>query len=292
MGASGPSRTVRDLLGDARAALERAGMDTPRLDAEVLLMHVLDVDRAGLYLAYQRSAGEDETRRYLGLIARRGAGEPVAYLTGHREFMGLDFRVDRRVLVPRPETEFLVEWALARAQRWEGGGRVVDVGTGSGAVAVSLARLLPASTAPLIVGCDTSLDALRVARENASRLAPGRVALVAGDLLGWCRPGLDLVLANLPYLRADQAHAGLAHEPPGALFATGEGFDLYRRLLPQARALLGPDGALLCELDPDQRPTALALARETFPTAHVEVRPDLAGLDRYLIVDLARTSSG
>jgi len=282
------SLSVRDLLAGARARLARAGVDSARLDAEVLLMAVLGLDRSGLYLAYERHPSIVELARFHELTERRAAGEPVAYLTGHREFMGLDFLVDRRVLVPRPETEYLVEWALARARGWgESPRRVVDVGTGSGAIAVSLAHHLPPSNAVKVVGSDRSFDALRVARLNGERLTPGRVAFVAGDLLGWCRPGLDLVLANLPYLREDQSHAGLAHEPASALFGSGHGFDLYRRLLPEASKLLTPTGALACEIDPDQRAAALTLAHDVFPGAEIQLRRDLAGLDRYLIVDRA-----
>lgn len=282
------SASVRELLARARNRLAVAGVDTPRLDAEVLLMSMLGLDRAGLYLAYERAAAPAQAAQYAELVARRAAGEPVAYLTGHREFMGLDFLVDRRVLVPRPETEYLVEWALQRVRGWSGSPRlVVDVGTGSGVIAVGVAHGLPTSTPVRVVGSDCSLDALRVARRNAERLAPGRVTLVVGDLLGWCRPGIDLVLANLPYLREDQAHAGLVHEPAHALYSSGRGFDLYRRLLPEARGLLTSTGALACEIDPDQRAAALTLACEVFPDARAEVRPDLAGLDRYLIVDLA-----
>src|SRR5690606_13335515 len=210
--------------------------------------------------------------------------EPVAYITGHREFMGLDFLVDRRVLIPRPETEYLVEWALAWLRERGGDRLVVDVGTGSGAIAVSLAAR--ADDPPLrVVGSDRSLYALRVAAINRDRLAPGRVALVAGDLLSWCRPGIDLVLANLPYLRPDQANVGIAWEPAVALYAGETGFGLYEQLLPQVAARLRTGGAVGCEIDPSQRAIAIATARAHFPTARITVRPDLAGLDRYLIIE-------
>ncbi len=267
--------TVGDLLREGRRALEQAGIETPRLDAEVLLMHALGVDPA---------APEAEAR-FLAAIARRAAGEPVAYITGTREFMGLPFQVDPRVLVPRPETEYLVEWGLERLRR-RPARAVVDVGTGSGAVAVSLGHYAGPERARLIVGSDISRDALDVARANAERLAPGRVALVRGDLLAWCRDPVDLLLANLPYLRDEQAHAGIAHEPALALYAPEAGFALYRRLLAQASERLRPGGALICEIDPGQREVALATARERFPLGEARVERDLAGLDRYLIVEL------
>ena len=280
--------TVRALLREGQLRLARAGVDTPRLDAEVLLMELLGIDRAGLYLAYPDTAPEAIAGRFRTWIERRAAGEPVAYLIGHREFMGLDFRVDPRALIPRPETEFLVEWALERLRR-SGTGRklVVDAGTGSAAVAVSLARLLPDDVHPLIVGSDRDRAALDVAAMNRDRLGPSRVQLVHGDLLEWCGGGIDLLLANLPYLREDQAHAGLAHEPGAALYAGVDGLDLYRRLLPQARERLLPGGALICEIDPPQAARMRELARRHFPTASTQVARDLAGLDRYLIIDLA-----
>src|SRR5690606_29323111 len=249
--------TLRQLLHDGRQQLEQAGDETARLDAEVLLRHLLSIDRATLYARLPDPAPPDTVERYRDLIARRAAGEPVAYITGHREFMGLDFLVDRRVLIPRPETEYLVEWALAWLRERGGDRLVVDVGTGSGAIAVSLAAHAD-DPALRVVGSDRSLDALRVAAINRDRLAPGRVALVAGDLLSWCRPGIDLVLANLPYLRPDQAHAGIAWEPAVALYAGETGFGLYEQLLPQVAQRLRPRGAVGCEIDPSQRAIALA----------------------------------
>lgn len=276
--------TLRQLLHDGRQQLEQAGDETARLDAEVLLRHLLSIDRATLYARLPDPAPPDTVERYRDLIARRAAGEPVAYITGHREFMGLDFLVDRRVLIPRPETEYLVEWALAWLRERGGDRLVVDVGTGSGAIAVSLAAHAD-DPALRVVGSDRSLDALRVAAINRDRLAPGRVALVAGDLLSWCRPGIDLVLANLPYLRPDQAHAGIAWEPAVALYAGETGFGLYEQLLPQVAQRLRTGGAVGCEIDPSQRAIAIATARAHFPTARITVRPDLAGLDRYLIIE-------
>lgn len=284
--------TIQGLLGEGRQRLARAGVETPRLDAEVLLMSLLGLDRAGLYLAYPNEASEEIAGQFRERIERRAAGEPVAYLTGHREFMGLDFQVDRRVLIPRPETEFLVEWALERLRKPATGRKlVVDVGTGSGAVAVSLAHLLPDGVHPVIVGSDRDREALQVAALNRDRIAPGRVELVRGDLLDWCRGGIDLLLANLPYLRQDQAHAGLASEPGSALYAGADGLDLYRRLLPQTRDLLNLGGALVCEIDPAQDAAMRELARQHFPTAYIRVERDLAGLDRYLIIDSAETKA-
>ena len=280
--------TIRDLLREGQLRLARAGGDTPRLDAEVLLMDLLGIDRARLYLAYPDTVPGEIAGQFREWIERRAAGQPVAYLTGHREFMGLDFLVDRRVLIPRPVTEFLVEWALKRLQLDSSGRKlVVDLGTGSGAMAVSLAHLLPDDVTPMIVGSDWNREALQVAAINRDRFAPGRVEFVRGDLLEWCEGGIDLLLANLPYLRQDQAHAGLAWEPEVALYAGVDGLDLYRRLLPRAKELLNPGGALVCEIDPAQAALMTELARRHFPVTHIRVERDLAGFDRYLIIDLA-----
>jgi release factor glutamine methyltransferase len=278
---------VGELRGPARDGLPAAGSQTPRLDAEVLLMASLGWERAKLFAHLGDMISPDAAHAYHQMIERRAAGEPVAYITGRREFRGLDFLVDRRVLIPRPETERLVEWGLEQLRRFSGRARVVDVGTGSGAIAVSLAReAVSLPTAPLIVASDRDRDALRVAARNVERLAPGAVQLIAGDVLDWARPGFDLILANLPYLRPEQANPSIAWEPPQALYASAAGFALSEALLRQASTRLAPGGALALELDPGQRELALAAAREAFPTARVAVEADLAGLDRYLFVEL------
>jgi release factor glutamine methyltransferase len=274
-----------------RAARERLasssdGAESPALDAEVLLRHVLGVERETLYANLSDTLRVDVAQEFDRLIARRAEGVPVAYLTGAREFYGRTFAVTPDVLVPRPETEFLVEWPVRRAIRWIGDRRhlVVDVGTGSGAIALSIAIELAGKHC--VIGSDVSLPALGVARRNRERLA-APAALVAGSLLDWCRSPLDLVIANLPYLRPDQEHAGIRHEPRVALFAGTDGFALSRGLIRQAAGLLAGDGALIMEIDPAQRELALNAARDHFPTASTTVKPDLAGLDRYLIVDRA-----
>ena len=249
-------------------------------------MDLLGVDRAGLYVAYPEPVTDEIAVRFNHALRRRLAGEPVAYITGHREFMGLDFIVDPRVLVPRPETEGLVEWALEHVRRRGGCDHaIVDVGTGSGAIAVSIAYSLPPDPPRLIVGSDRSLAALAVARVNAERLTPGRVQLVCGNLLDWCRGRVDLILANLPYLRPDEAHPGIAHEPARALYADGAGFALYHELLRQAALLLAPGGAIGCEIGMEQGERAAQEAHALFPNAVIRVEQDLAGRDRYLLIE-------
>jgi len=225
--------------------------------------------------------------RFQELVERRAAGEPVAYITGFREFMGLDFVVDPRVLIPRPETEGLVERALAWLNNHPGPARIVDVGTGSGAIALSLARLAPATSRHLIVASDVSSNALDVTRLNRERLDVDGVELVRGSLLDWNRGAFDLILANLPYLREEQRHSGIAWEPDRALYAEDEGFALYAHLLQQSAPFLAARGMILCEIDPDQREQALGTTNRYFAPGQVRVERDLAGLDRYLIVEAA-----
>lgn len=281
--------SVAELLQRATQTLADAGADSPRLDAEVLLRHLLRLDRARLLMSLDRPAPPGLPERFQALIDRRTAGEPVAYITGHREFMGLDFLVDRRVLVPRPETEFLVEWGLRKLRRdTPAPGRrrlIVDVGTGSGAILLSLTALAEPSGGTIYAGVDVSCEAIDVAGVNAARLAPGRVELVVGDLLCWCAGPVDLVLANLPYLRPEQIHQGIEQEPPGALLSGEDGFDHYRRLLSQLPEQLAPSGSCICEIDPAQRDVALRAARNALPDRHISILPDLAGFDRYLVIE-------
>ncbi len=278
--------TFRSLIVNAIDTLRRAHIDGARLDAEVLLMHLRGVDRTHLYLDLNSEVPTEFMHAYAQLIERRAAGEPVAYITGQREFMGIGLVVDRRVLIPRPETEGLVERAIAWIDVHPEATLVVDVGTGSGAIAVSLDRFVDSERSITITASDVSGDALDVARLNVERCAARRIELVRGDLLSWCRGPIDLVVANLPYLRDEQHHAGIAHEPDLALYADDRGFALYNELLAQARSLLARRGTIMCEIDPDQRVAALSTVEELFPGAISRVEPDLAGLDRYLIVEV------
>ncbi|MCS7257160.1 MAG: peptide chain release factor N(5)-glutamine methyltransferase [Thermomicrobium sp.] len=276
--------TYRDLLRAATERLRAAGIESARLDAEVLLAHVFGIDRTELYRRLPEPV-EAATEPFWHLIERRAHGEPVAYLTGHREFYGLDFIVTPDTLIPRPETEFLVTWTVERLRSRRDHVRCVDVGTGCGAIVIAIAATLGPAHPALLVGCDRSFAALRVARLNRDRLAPGRVHLVCGDLLNWCRGPLDMVVANLPYLRPEQWHPGIAFEPPEALFAPDAGFGLYAELLPQVAERLATHGAFIFEIDPAQAERALTVASQYFPEAAVTVLPDLAGLPRYVTIE-------
>lgn len=284
------AETVQAVVLAAARRLAAAGCDTPRLDAEVLLAYVLGTDRAGLHLHWREPLAPADADRLAGLVARRAAHEPVAYLIGERAFYDVDLYVDRHVLIPRPETEHLVEealaWTAAYSPAAPGGTdhawRLADVGTGSGALAVVLGRRLPGAH---VWAVDRSPAALAVAARNVARYGlEGRVLPLCGDLLAPLAGPLDLVLANLPYVRRDEVPTlqrdVAAYEPRLALDGGADGLDLIRRLLPQAAERLARPGLLLLEIDPRQAPTAAALALAALPGASVAVLRDYSGRER------------
>ena len=221
--------SVRDALDSAVIALEASGCDTPRLDAELLLAHVLRVGRADLIARPGRELEPDEARAFMDLAARRRAREPVAYILGSKGFRTIDLAVDPRVLIPRPETEHVVEAALSLPE----GARVADVGTGSGAIALALKTERPDLR---VVATDSSAGALEVARGNAERLGLD-VAFVHSDLLEGVDP-VDAVVSNPPYVAAaDQLPPEIGFEPREALFGGADGLDIVRRLIAEAAAV-------------------------------------------------------
>lgn len=279
--------TIREALSDARARLRAAEISSADLDAAVLLASVLGVDRAALYAHPERALSPEAQAAFEALIARRLQGEPVAYLTGHKEFMGLDFLTDRRALIPRPETELLVEMALAEVRRRGEAAladlRVADVGTGSGAIAIALAAHEP--RLPLIYATDISAEALALAAENAERLGvASRVRLLQGDLLEPLPEPVDVLLGNLPYIEDDES-AILApdvrdYEPHLALFGADDGLGHIRRLLASAPPRLKPGAVLLLEFGYNQRARLAELIPAALPGAQVRFISDYAGWDR------------
>jgi release factor glutamine methyltransferase len=276
--------------GEARAAATtrlRSAPDpgTAALDADVLLAHVLGVGKEALFAHPERALSEPEAARFQELIDRRSRGEPVAYLRGFKEFYGLRFRVDPRVLIPRPETEVLVD-----AARELIAGRavtVVDVGTGSGAIAIAIAAH---EHKVRVIATDTSRDALAVAESNA--LANGvadRVEFRQGDLLAPITERVDIVCANLPYLpdasveRWVAERSSLAFEPRVAVVAGSDGLSVIRRCIHDLPRVLAPRGAALFECDPPQVVAAL----EAFEGIGLRTRVlrDLAGADRVVVAE-------
>ena len=270
----------------AESRLRDNGIESPRFDADLLLTHVLGTNRALLLAHLDRPLSPEQQARFHKLVARRADREPLAYLLGHREFYGLDFLVDPRVLIPRPETEHLVEEALRLAARLPPSLRLADVGTGSGAIAVALAVHLPQAT---VYALDASAEALAMAAANAQRHGvSGRVRCLAGDLLTPLPEAVHLIVANLPYVARDE-WAALApeireHEPRQALDGGPDGLNLIRRLLATAPSHLWPGGAVLLEIGAGQGAAVIALARRHFPQAAVRLLPDYAGLDRVVVV--------
>lgn len=276
---SGASRargtSIRDALDSAVIAISAAGCETPRLDAEVLLADVLGVARERLLLDRELSVAGPAVRAFQDAVRRRAVlREPVAYITGRRGFRRIELSVDRRALIPRPESELLVESALELAP----GARVLDVGTGSGALALALKDERPDLD---VSASDLSEDALALARTNAARLGLD-VAFLRADLLDGVADEFDAVLANLPYV-AERDRGALApeivrHEPPGALFAGADGLDAIRALSAQLAGLRRV-GFVALELGAGQAATVVALLRAAGFEA-VEAVPDLAGIER------------
>lgn len=279
---------VKSALRIAGKKFREAGMDSPDLEAGVLLSHVTGLDRAGLFREGDLNLTAEEQGRFFALVDRRLAGEPAAYLTGSKEFMSLDFFVNRHVLIPRPETELLVETALKFIP---GRATVIDVGTGSGAVAVALAFF---NKNAVVHAADCSPEALETARANVLKHGLGeRVFLYQGDLLaplyGKIGTGCaDLITANLPYIERE----GLSqlprevrlYEPLLALDGGSGGLDLYRRLIPAARDFLKRGGVLLMEIGSSQGSKAKLLFNTRY--WETDILKDLAGRDRLLAARL------
>ncbi len=258
---------------------------TPRLDAELLLAQICGISRTHLLAEWDTRLSPEQTEQFHLAVDRRAAGEPVAYLLGTKEFYGRSFTVDRRVLVPRPETELLVEHALRWARGRPGRLQVADIGTGSGCIAITLALELPLTH---IIAADLSPDALDVARLNVERYALGdRIALVKGDGLAPLYDKVDLLVSNPPYMTLEQVDPDVRlWEPQLALDGRGlDGMELPRRLIERAPGYLAASGALFMEIADWQGAAALGVAHEVFQRAEVRVYQDLAGQDRLLAVD-------
>lgn len=276
--------TIRRVLAWAADDLKKRGHSTPRLDAELLLGKVLNQPRVKLVIDADRPLSKEELAAYRSLHTRRRAGEPVAYLLGVREFYGRPFRVDARVLIPRPDTEILVEVALARTDARSLSLRALDLCTGSGCVAITIARERPTAR---VLGTDISGPALDVARDNAVRLGAFNVAFFEADLFALppgARAGkLDLVTANPPYI-PDGEEPELPvdirkFEPHTALFGGPDGLAFVRRIVREAPDHLDAGGVLAVEVAAGQAPTVAALFRDRGFDA-VETRRDYGGHER------------
>lgn len=284
-----PATTVGRALNSARERLNEVDCPTASLDAQVILAYVLGVDRSWLFAHHEYKLNATQADQYTDLIARRMQHEPVAYLIGRKEFYGLEFYVDQRVLIPRPETELLVDAVLDFAGLISQDERVkiADVGTGSGAIALSVANHCDNVD---IYAIDLSVDALEVAERNIARLdARGQVTLAQGDLLTPLPEQVHVIVANLPYI-SNELYSTLDadvrdFEPQLALEAGPEGLDAIQRLLCQAHRYLRPNGAIFLEIGYEQGMAVRTLAQSIFPNAQrLGVRQDYHGRDRLVTI--------
>lgn len=272
--------TVLEVLQATTAYLKKRNVENPRLNAEHLMAHALGRKRIELYLDFERELAETELAPLRGLVKRRSEGEPLQHLLGTVEFCGLTFLCDKRALVPRPETEQLVEFVESRIENREL--RIVDVGTGSGVIALSLAAKIPEAK---VLGVDVSEDALALAQENAARLnLSERVQFLKRRLLENAEDAFDLIVANLPYISIQDRHTlspEVLHDPEVALFAGAQGDELVRELIDQARFRLRPGGLLALEIGLGQSEALLsALAEKNY--RDISSKNDYNGVTRFL----------
>lgn len=275
---------VKAQLAKTRAELEAAGIPYAWLDAEILVAHVLSSSRVRLHTHPEQRLTAAQRRRLARLTGRRAQRVPVPYLTGEREFYGYELTVTPAVLIPRPESELLVDLAIEWLKRHPGARRMIDLGTGSGAVAIAVAKAVQ----PLrVVARDVSARALQVAAGNINRhRLRSRVMTARGNLLRGAAAA-DLIVANLPYISERQKLVRpreLDYEPALALDGGADGLSLIREAIAQAPAALKPGGAVLFECDPSQARRLVRLAQHQWPAAQVTVHKDLAGRDRVVRV--------
>jgi release factor glutamine methyltransferase len=275
----------RQALAQARRILAENNIDDASLEGEILLRHVLKISRTRLFTDLDEDISQAQVEGLRQILERRLRGEPSAYITGHREFYGLDFKVDHRVLIPRPESELLVEKAIHVA-RSRAISRIADIGTGCGTIAVSLAVNLPVAT---IYATDISSQALEVAGENCRRYGVAdRVVLLQGDMLEPLPGPVDLIVANLPYVREADLPAGgtLSFEPRLALNGGADGLAMISILCRQAGDKLSNNGIMLLEIGQGQSETVIAICHKSLPSALIEVTRDLAGIERVVSLRL------
>ncbi|MBP7688249.1 MAG: peptide chain release factor N(5)-glutamine methyltransferase [Thermoflexales bacterium] len=280
--------TLQQLCQQATEQLEAIDVDAPRLSAEVILAHALDITRTQLLTRLDQSPNPAELALFQVNLERVLKDEPLAYVVGHREFYDLDLITDRRALIPRPETECLIEFALERFTNHPAP-RIADIGTGCGGIAVTLAKHLPRAH---VIATDLSAEAVDLARENAVRHGVAdRIDFRVGSLLEPVTETLDLLAANLPYID-DKDWPYLqktirGHEPKMAFLGGPDGLDLMRAMLKDAPRVVKAGGLILMEIGAYQGDDVTAIAQPHFPSAQITVRPDYAGLDRLVVIEVS-----
>jgi len=278
---------LRTVIQNTHQSLEEAGIPDARLEAEVLVMNVMRMPRQSIFAEQETEVSAQQQEALNSLLARRYLREPLAYILGMREFYGINVFLTPSVLIPRPETEGLVEHALFMSMMGMESRELIiaDVGTGSGAIAINLAIHLPAAR---IFAVDVADEVLDVAAYNIRSHGVGdRVTLGIGDLLDAVPEPVDLIVANLPYIPSDRIptlQPEVQQEPVLALDGGQDGLDVLRRLLVQAKNRLRCDGRLIFELSPDQVETAMKLAQNTFPQRKISLERDLLNHPRAVVV--------
>ena len=277
------TKTVLEVLQSTTAYFEKHQIESPRLNAEQLLAHALGKTRMDLYLEFERTLSETELIPLRDLVKRRAQGEPLQHLLGTVEFCGQTFAIDKRALVPRPETEELVELLRSEVRGQRSDFKIIDVGTGSGVIALSLAKAFPQAE---VFAVDISDDALTLAKENSARLGlSARVRFQKGDLLENLNERFDLIVANLPYVSMQHKNLlarEVLHDPEVALFAGPTGEELMRRLIEQAPQYLEPHGLLALEIGINQSEGLADLLRQK--NYHdIQSKKDYAGITRFLL---------
>ncbi len=274
-----------DALATARKILTENRIEDAALEGEILLRHVLEISRAQLYTEIDSDIKPSDVKRLLKLVVRRVKGEPSAYIIGIKEFYGIDFIVNQHVLIPRPETELLVEQALKLCREYQYP-KVADVGTGCGAIAISLAVNLPEVK---IYATDISTKTLKVAKQNCEKHGvKDRITVLHGNMLTPLPESVDLIVSNMPYVRdADIPVKGpLSFEPQVALSGGERGLDKIEELCRQAGNKLNDKGSLLLEIGLRQAKDVKAILHRYYPTGLIEVKKDLAEIDRVVSLRL------
>ena len=275
-------KTVRELLQLAINFLLEKKIATPRLDAELLLAKALAIDRVKLYCSLDKPVNDEETTLFREMIRRRIAHEPIAYILGTKEFYGLDFSVTPAVLIPRPDTETLVDAALKWLNEKGENQKVFDLGTGSGAIAITIAVK---NKSCFVYASDIKQDALDIAQKNAEHhLVAQRMDFVTGDLFAGCNGPFDLIVSNPPYISIDDketlALEIVNHEPHVALFAENDGLQVISNLVKEAIKKLAKGGALMVEIGHNQKEKVYNLFKSTGVFEEIRFEKDLAGIDR------------
>ena len=269
---------IRDCLNQTRDTLSGGNIDDASLESELLVRHVTGYNRVQLYQNLEQEFPADKFDGLQQVISRRLQGEPSAYITGNREFYGLDFYVNKDVLIPRPETEHLIDKALELGKSYARP-VIADIGTGSGAIAVSLAVNLPSAK---IIAADVSFDALKTADINSFRHnVNDRITFLCGNLLEPLAEKADIITANLPYVRKDDMPDN-SYEPKSALDGGEDGLDTIRLLCSQVEDKINPGGHLLLEIGLGQSDAVVDLLKNTASVKDIEVIPDLMGIDRII----------